>query len=192
MPVMREAIAELMKRYSLAPADFSKVAFYAHNQRAHAAFAKTLGFDKSQIQARFWIGSGTLALPQLSLRWSLPWRRRRPAPGFSSPLMETAAMRSFFALRKESRDCGACRPSRRGCRERPALLTASPRVARPHCGGSAQPSGAPRTLTGKPVERAEDSFVSLWLPMQEVRDSANTPEWPNRQNLCRMSGKGRL
>jgi 3-hydroxy-3-methylglutaryl CoA synthase len=50
MPVMREAIAELMKRYSLAPADFSKVAFYAHNQRAHAALAKTLGFDKSQIQ----------------------------------------------------------------------------------------------------------------------------------------------
>jgi 3-hydroxy-3-methylglutaryl CoA synthase len=50
MPVMQEAISELMKENSLAAADLSKVVFYAHDARSHAALAKNLGFDKSQVQ----------------------------------------------------------------------------------------------------------------------------------------------
>jgi 3-hydroxy-3-methylglutaryl CoA synthase/uncharacterized OB-fold protein len=50
LPIMREAIAELMKRYSLTPKDFAKAVFYAHDGRAHASLANALGLEKSQVQ----------------------------------------------------------------------------------------------------------------------------------------------
>jgi 3-hydroxy-3-methylglutaryl CoA synthase len=50
IPTMKEAIAELMEKYSFAPKDFAKVVFYAPDNRNHAGLAKALGFDKNQIQ----------------------------------------------------------------------------------------------------------------------------------------------
>ena len=50
MPVMLEAISGLMKEHSLSSKDFSKFVFYAHDARSHAAVAKSLGLDKSQVQ----------------------------------------------------------------------------------------------------------------------------------------------
>ena len=50
MNAMRGAISGIMKKYSLTPQDISKVVFYAPDARNHAALAKKLGFDGSQVQ----------------------------------------------------------------------------------------------------------------------------------------------
>ena len=50
MPIMREAISELMNEHMLSPGDFSKTVFYASDAREHAELAKSLGFDESQVQ----------------------------------------------------------------------------------------------------------------------------------------------
>jgi hydroxymethylglutaryl-CoA synthase len=47
---MREAITELMGKYSLGSGDFAKIVFYAPESRSHAGLAKSLGFEKSQVQ----------------------------------------------------------------------------------------------------------------------------------------------
>ena len=49
-PTMRETISTLMKSASLAPADLAKLVFYGPDTREHAHLAKTLGFEKHQIQ----------------------------------------------------------------------------------------------------------------------------------------------
>lgn len=49
-PVMREAVSGLMEAHSLAPRDFSKIVFSATDSRQHAALAKKLGFEASQVQ----------------------------------------------------------------------------------------------------------------------------------------------
>ena len=50
LPTMQEAISGLMKKYSLAPGDFSKFVFYASDTREHADLTKRLGFGKAQVQ----------------------------------------------------------------------------------------------------------------------------------------------
>ncbi|MCX5813773.1 MAG: hydroxymethylglutaryl-CoA synthase [Proteobacteria bacterium] len=50
MPIMQEAVSELMKKHSLVPGDFSKIVYYASDNKQHAALAKRLGFDRSQVQ----------------------------------------------------------------------------------------------------------------------------------------------
>lgn len=50
IPTMQEAVAGLMKKCSLTPGDFSRIVFYASDNRQHADMAKRLGFDKSQVQ----------------------------------------------------------------------------------------------------------------------------------------------
>jgi hydroxymethylglutaryl-CoA synthase len=50
LPTMQEAISGLMKKYSLTPADFSKIVFYAADSREHAELTKRLGFGKHQVQ----------------------------------------------------------------------------------------------------------------------------------------------
>jgi len=50
MPVMQEAISELMKKYSLAPGDFSKIVYYASDNKQHNDLTKKLGFDRSLVQ----------------------------------------------------------------------------------------------------------------------------------------------
>jgi hydroxymethylglutaryl-CoA synthase len=50
IPTMQEAVEGLMKKYSLKPADFSKIVFYANDARQHGDMAKKLGFEKSQVQ----------------------------------------------------------------------------------------------------------------------------------------------
>lgn len=49
VPTMQEAVQGLMKKYSLTPADFSKVVFYANEAKQHANMAKKLGFEKTQL-----------------------------------------------------------------------------------------------------------------------------------------------
>ena len=49
-PAMREILSDTMKKYSLAPADFAKVVFYAPDARGHASIARGFGFDKAQVQ----------------------------------------------------------------------------------------------------------------------------------------------
>lgn len=47
---VQEAGTGIMKKYSLVPADFSKIVLYAPNPRQHVAMAKRLGFDvKKQL-----------------------------------------------------------------------------------------------------------------------------------------------
>jgi 3-hydroxy-3-methylglutaryl CoA synthase len=50
MPIMQETISALMKKNSVSPGDFSKIAFYASDIKAQAELAKKLGFEKTQIQ----------------------------------------------------------------------------------------------------------------------------------------------
>jgi 3-hydroxy-3-methylglutaryl CoA synthase len=50
MPIMTEAINELMVKYSFTPRDFTKAVFYAPDNRNHANLAKALGFQKGQVQ----------------------------------------------------------------------------------------------------------------------------------------------
>ena len=49
-PTMKEVVSGLMNKYKLTPKDFSKLVFYAPDTRGHASLAKSLGFDKSQVQ----------------------------------------------------------------------------------------------------------------------------------------------
>jgi hydroxymethylglutaryl-CoA synthase len=49
-PTMQESISALLKTCSVAPADLSKVVFYASDGREHADLAKRLNFDKAQVQ----------------------------------------------------------------------------------------------------------------------------------------------
>ncbi len=50
IPTMQEAISQLLKKHSFTPGDFSKVVFYASDSREHAELAKSLGFEKAQVQ----------------------------------------------------------------------------------------------------------------------------------------------
>lgn len=50
MPLMTEAMKELMEKYSFTPKDFTKAVFYAPDSRNHAGLAKALNFDKNQVQ----------------------------------------------------------------------------------------------------------------------------------------------
>jgi hydroxymethylglutaryl-CoA synthase len=50
MPIMQEAVTELMKTAGLTPQDFERIVFYAHDPRQHADLAKELGFEASQVQ----------------------------------------------------------------------------------------------------------------------------------------------
>jgi len=50
MPIMTEAMKDLMTKYSFSAKDFTKVVFYAADNRNHAGLAKALGFDKNQVQ----------------------------------------------------------------------------------------------------------------------------------------------
>ncbi|OPY79375.1 MAG: hypothetical protein A4E65_01875 [Syntrophorhabdus sp. PtaU1.Bin153] len=50
VPTMKEAVSGLLTKYSLTPADFSKIVFPATDAREHADMAKALGFDKSHVQ----------------------------------------------------------------------------------------------------------------------------------------------
>ncbi len=53
MPVMQEAIRELMARSSLTQKDITRVVFTASDKRQHADLARKLGFDASQVQDPF-------------------------------------------------------------------------------------------------------------------------------------------
>ena len=50
LPVMKETILGLMGTHSLGTRDFSKIVFSAIDGRQHAALAKKLGFEASQVQ----------------------------------------------------------------------------------------------------------------------------------------------
>lgn len=50
MPIMTEAMKELMTKYSFSVKDFTKVVFYAADNRNHSGLAKSLGFEKNQVQ----------------------------------------------------------------------------------------------------------------------------------------------
>ena len=58
MPLMEEAISELMKNCSLSPGDFSKAVFSAPDAREHADLARKLGFDPSRVQDPFFTRIG--------------------------------------------------------------------------------------------------------------------------------------
>jgi hydroxymethylglutaryl-CoA synthase len=62
-PVMREAVSGVMDKTTLKPADFSKIVFYAPDGKSHAGLAKTLGFDKSQVQDPFFSQIGNTGSP---------------------------------------------------------------------------------------------------------------------------------
>ena len=81
LPTMREAISGLMKTYSLAARDFSKIVFSASDRRQHADLAKKLGFEAPQVQdpLYFQIGhtgtAGTLIMLIAALEESKPGER---------------------------------------------------------------------------------------------------------------------
>jgi hydroxymethylglutaryl-CoA synthase len=47
---MNEVISGIMKRHKLTPKDFARVVFYAPDYKSHAKLAKSLGFEKNQIE----------------------------------------------------------------------------------------------------------------------------------------------
>jgi len=50
LPTMQSAITGLMNKCKLKPGDFSRVVYYASDARQHAALARRLKLDKSQVQ----------------------------------------------------------------------------------------------------------------------------------------------
>jgi len=50
IPTMQSVIDGLLKKYKLNPGDFAKVVYYASDTRQHAALARRLKLDKSQVQ----------------------------------------------------------------------------------------------------------------------------------------------
>ena len=55
----KEAISNIMKKYSLTPQDITKAVFYAPDSRRHSEMARTLGFDpKTQVQDPFFTQLG--------------------------------------------------------------------------------------------------------------------------------------
>lgn len=51
LEVVQEAVSELMKKYNVSPRDFTKVIYYAPDERSHARIAQALGFDlEAQVQ----------------------------------------------------------------------------------------------------------------------------------------------
>jgi 3-hydroxy-3-methylglutaryl CoA synthase len=79
IPTMQEAVQGLMKKYSLAPADFSKIVFYAIDSRQHTDMAKRLGFEKSQVQDPFFGQIGNTGAAQVLV--SLVAALEEAAPG---------------------------------------------------------------------------------------------------------------
>jgi hydroxymethylglutaryl-CoA synthase len=65
IPIMQEAVQGLMKKYSLTPADFSKIVFYGNDARQHGAMAKKFGFEKSQVQDPFFSQIGNIGTAQV-------------------------------------------------------------------------------------------------------------------------------
>ncbi len=61
-PLFRQGPSE---KYKLTAKDFSKVVFYAPDARSYAELAKSLGFDKGQIQDPLYAQIETPAQPQL-------------------------------------------------------------------------------------------------------------------------------
>jgi len=49
--ILPQAVNELMKKYQVAPKDFTKAIFYAPDARVHATLARIMGFDRTQVQA---------------------------------------------------------------------------------------------------------------------------------------------
>lgn len=62
-PVMREAISGVMNETNLKPTDFSTIVFYAPDIKSHAGLAKSLGFDKNQVQDSFFSEIGNTGSP---------------------------------------------------------------------------------------------------------------------------------
>jgi len=60
---LKEAISGLLGSCSLALKDLSKVAFYGPDPRSHAALARSLGLDKSQVQEPFFDVIGNTGTP---------------------------------------------------------------------------------------------------------------------------------
>jgi hydroxymethylglutaryl-CoA synthase len=63
MATMQEAILAVMDKYSLTASDFSTVVFSASDSKQHAEMAKTLGFDKSQVQDPLFAYIGNTGTP---------------------------------------------------------------------------------------------------------------------------------
>ncbi len=62
-PVMTEVISGLMGKSMLAPKDFSRIVFYAPDGKSHAGLAKSLGFDKAQVQDPLFFHIGNTGSP---------------------------------------------------------------------------------------------------------------------------------
>jgi len=86
-----EILSDTMKNYSLAPADFAKVVFYAPDARGHASIAKGLGFDKAQVQDPLYDAIGNTGTAAALIMLVAAWKGSRPATGSSLPATGTAA-----------------------------------------------------------------------------------------------------
>ncbi len=88
MPLMQEAISELMKNSSLIAGDFSKAVFSAPDAREHADLARKLGFDASRVQDPLFtlIGNTGTAAALVMLVAAL----EEASPGAGSCLLITA------------------------------------------------------------------------------------------------------
>ncbi len=73
MPTVQSAISDLMGKYNLALADFSKIVYSASDARQHGGLARRMKFDKAQVQALLYdkIGNTGTAAPLLMLAAAL-------------------------------------------------------------------------------------------------------------------------
>jgi hydroxymethylglutaryl-CoA synthase len=62
-PVMKEVISGVTGKYKLTPKDFSKVVYYAPDGGSHARLAKSMGFDRAQIQDPLYAQIGNTGTP---------------------------------------------------------------------------------------------------------------------------------
>lgn len=69
LPTMQEAITGLLKKYNTKLDDFTKIVYYASDDRQHAALARRLKLDKAQVQPSLYdaIGNTGAAAPFLML-----------------------------------------------------------------------------------------------------------------------------
>ncbi len=78
MPIMQGAISELMKRAGTVPADLSKIAFYAPDQKQHADLAKKLGFEAAQVQDPLFKSIGNTGAPGVLITFAQALLEARP------------------------------------------------------------------------------------------------------------------
>jgi 3-hydroxy-3-methylglutaryl CoA synthase len=71
--IMKDVVSGIMAKHNLTPKDFAKIVFYAPDHKSHARMAKSLGFEKNQVEDPLYtvVGNTGTAAPFIMLAAAL-------------------------------------------------------------------------------------------------------------------------